>query len=120
MGSTLRVPCLEHVAVPSIVKEFKKNSICLVAATMESKMKSKGPSRKESLSDLPIQYTQMNWRLAAAILFGQEGKGISSDWGNAIHESIFIPMQPPVESLNVAAAASIILYESFRRRAELS
>ncbi len=110
MGSTLRVPCLEHVAIPEIVKELKKNSIDVVAATMENKSKSKAPSR--------IPYTQRNWMLAAAVLFGQEGKGISSEWGSAIQESIFIPMQPPVESLNVASAASIILYESFRRRVE--
>jgi TrmH family RNA methyltransferase len=118
MGSTLRLPCLEHVSVKEIVKELKKNSLLLIAATMEQKAKTKGPSRSQHLSELPTQYTQMNWKMASAILFGQEGKGISGDWGSAIQESIYIPMQPPVESLNVAAAAAIILYESFRRRAE--
>ncbi len=118
MGSTLRLPCLEHLPIRDVVKELRKNSLLLVAATMAVKTKSKSLSRSQRLEELPVLYTQINWKMAAAVLFGQEGKGISEDWGSAIHQSIFIPMQPPVESLNVAVAAAIILYESFRRRAE--
>jgi TrmH family RNA methyltransferase len=120
MGSTLRLPCIEHAPVLEVVRELRKNSILLVAATMAPSIKSKSPSRSQRLGDLPMLYTQMNWKMAAAVLFGQEGKGISKDWDSAIHQSIFVPMQPPVESLNVAAAAAVILYESFRRRAEPS
>jgi tRNA G18 (ribose-2'-O)-methylase SpoU len=120
MGSTLRLPCLEHLTIREITKELGKNSILLVAATLQEKTKSKSPSRNQRLSELPMQYTQLNWKMASAVLFGQEGKGISPEWDAHIHQAIFIPMQPPVESLNVAAAATVILYESFRRRAELS
>ncbi len=120
MGSTLRLPCLEHLTVREITKELSKNSILLVAATLQEKIKTKSPSRSQRLSELPMQYTQLNWKMASAILFGQEGKGISPEWDAHIHQAIFVPMQPPVESLNVAAAAAVILYESFRRRAELS
>jgi TrmH family RNA methyltransferase len=31
-------------------------------------------------------------------------------------EQITIPMQPPVESLNTAVSAAIILYEAFRQK----
>ncbi len=117
MGSTLRMPCLEHLPVKEVVKELKKNSRLLLAATMEVKTKAKEPVRSLRLGEPPVPYTQFNWKMAAAVLFGQEGKGISADW-DSIHQSVFIPMQPPVESLNVSAAAAILLYESFRRRAE--
>jgi TrmH family RNA methyltransferase len=116
MGSTLRLPSLEHLSVRDIVKELRKNNILLVAATMVEKTKGKGPSRSQMLSELPLQYTQLNWKMSAALLFGQEGKGIAEEWDSHIHQSIFVPMQPPVESLNVAAAAAILLYESFRQR----
>jgi TrmH family RNA methyltransferase len=116
MGSTLRLPCLEHVPVRDIVKELRKNTILLVAASMAHKSKSKSPSRSQKLEDLPLQYTHLNWKMSLAILFGQEGKGISEEWESHIHQAIFVPMQPPVESLNVSAAAAILLYESFRQR----
>jgi len=116
MGSTLRLPCLEHVSVRDIVKELRKNTILLVAATVVQKTKGKGISRSQVLSELPLQYTQLNWKMASAILLGQEGRGISDEWDSHIHQAIFVPMQPPVESLNVAAAAALLLYESFRQR----
>jgi RNA methyltransferase, TrmH family len=116
MGSTLRLPCLEHVSVRDIVERLRKSSILLVAATIMQRTKSKSPSRNQRLTELPLQYTQLNWKMASAILFGQEGKGISGEWDSHIHQSIFIPMLPPVESLNVAAAAAVLLYESFRQR----
>jgi TrmH family RNA methyltransferase len=119
MGSSLRLPCLQHISVREIAKELHKNSIYLMASTMLEKNKGKSPSRSQRMKELPQQFTQINWKMAVAILFGGEGQGISADWDSEIQQSIFVPMQPPVESLNVAAAAAVILYESFRRRAEL-
>src|SRR5207302_7665867 len=37
MGSTLRLPCLEHLTIREITKELAKNSILLVAATLHEK-----------------------------------------------------------------------------------
>ena len=34
----------------------------------------------------------------------------------AVHETVTIPMSAPVESLNVAIAAALILYEASRQR----
>ena len=45
--------------------------------------------------------------------------GFSTEWKTAIHQFVHIPMQPSVDSLNVSAAAALLLYESFRKRAEL-
>lgn len=46
-----------------------------------------------------------------AIVLGNEGNGISSDISSLIDENIYINMNESCESLNVAVAASIIMYE---------
>jgi TrmH family RNA methyltransferase len=44
-----------------------------------------------------------------AVCFGQEGSGISEDLLAMSHATVFIPMQGPTESLNVAVAAGIVM-----------
>jgi TrmH family RNA methyltransferase len=46
-----------------------------------------------------------------AIIMGNEGNGISKDVKSLCSNFIYIPMNKDCESLNVAVAASIILYE---------
>jgi TrmH family RNA methyltransferase len=52
----------------------------------------------------------------AAILIGNEGSGLSQDLLDRAQARIAIPMPGPVESLNAAVAASILLYEAARQR----
>jgi TrmH family RNA methyltransferase len=52
----------------------------------------------------------------SAILLGGEGAGIPPELLAQADEQITIPMQPPVESLNVATAAAMILYQAMLRR----
>ncbi len=54
----------------------------------------------------------------SAILFGGEGAGLPQDLLDASDERLTIPMRPPVESLNVAIAAALVLYEAARQRRE--
>jgi tRNA G18 (ribose-2'-O)-methylase SpoU len=53
-----------------------------------------------------------------AIVLGSEGSGISETALATASETVTIPMRPPVESLNVAIAAALILYEASRQREE--
>jgi tRNA G18 (ribose-2'-O)-methylase SpoU len=46
-----------------------------------------------------------------AIVFGSEGHGIPTDVTAACDRKVIIPMRPGVDSLNVAVAAGIFLYE---------
>ena len=50
-------------------------------------------------------------------IFGQEADGVSAGLLSAARR-VTIPMAPTVESLNVAAAASICLFETMRRRGQ--
>jgi TrmH family RNA methyltransferase len=49
-------------------------------------------------------------------LLGSEGKGVSPQWASLANQALRIPMQAGVESLNVASAASVCLYEQWRQR----
>ncbi len=53
----------------------------------------------------------------AAILIGNEGSGLSAELLDRAQSRIAVPMPGPVESLNAAVAASILLYEASRQRA---
>lgn len=52
----------------------------------------------------------------AAVLLGGEGPGLDRTLLESSDERITIPMNGPVESLNVAIAAALILYEASRQR----
>jgi TrmH family RNA methyltransferase len=48
-------------------------------------------------------------------IFGGEGRGLSEETLRKVPLRVSVPMAEGSESLNVAAAAAICLYETFRR-----
>ncbi len=56
------------------------------------------------------------WPEPSAWVFGHEGQGVDADLLARCHSTVRIPQPGGEESLNVAAAAAICLYESMRRR----
>jgi hypothetical protein len=59
---------------------------------------------------------EIDLRGPVAFVFGGEGYGLASDVVEAADERVTIPMQAPVESLNVAVAAALLVYEAARQR----
>jgi tRNA G18 (ribose-2'-O)-methylase SpoU len=57
-----------------------------------------------------------NWQSKTAILIGNEGRGLGEGDLHPCDKVLRIPLHSPVESLNSAIAASVILYESFKQR----
>jgi TrmH family RNA methyltransferase len=51
---------------------------------------------------------------AVALLLGNEGAGVRPELAAQAKRSVSVPLQPGVESLNVAVAAGILLYEVTR------
>jgi TrmH family RNA methyltransferase len=51
-----------------------------------------------------------------AFIFGNEGAGISAPLEAAAHARLAIPMPGKVESLNIAAAAAVCLFERVRQQ----
>jgi tRNA G18 (ribose-2'-O)-methylase SpoU len=52
------------------------------------------------------------WPSRSALLIGSEGPGLSPEWLASADVRVRIPMQPTVDSLNVATAAAIAFYAS--------
>lgn len=61
-------------------------------------------------------YTEIDWTRASALVVGSEPRGLKETETEALDESVSIPMRAPVESLNVAVATAILLYEAARQR----
>jgi len=98
MGSSLRLPISSRGGDPLSAVRRKG---CQLIATV--------PRGGRSLFDVDLTK-------ATAILIGGEGGGLPAELEKSADERITIPMQPPVESLNAAVAAAVILYEARRQR----
>ena len=61
-------------------------------------------------------FSEIDWTTPRAIIIGPEAMGLTREEIGAADESVRIPMQRPVESLNAAVACGIILYEAVRQR----
>jgi TrmH family RNA methyltransferase len=102
MGSALRLPVDRVNDVERAVAEARSNG-CRVIAT--------APRGGQSVFDIDM-------RAATAVLIGGEGAGLPPALIAAADERITIPMQAPVESLNAAVTAAIVVYEARRQRQE--
>jgi TrmH family RNA methyltransferase len=64
----------------------------------------------------PSSFWKVDISGPAAILLGQEGGGLPEEWRAQADGALTIPMAPKIDSLNVAMAAGLIVYEAFRQR----
>lgn len=58
-----------------------------------------------------ISYDKMSLKEKNAIIFGNEGHGVSNDLINIANEKLIIPIYGKAESLNVGIAAGVFLYK---------
>jgi RNA methyltransferase, TrmH family len=58
----------------------------------------------------------INWRGRVLVFVGGEGPGLTPEVIAACDDRVSIPMEPPVESLNVAVAGALLVYEARRQR----
>lgn len=61
-------------------------------------------------------YHAQDYRGALGFVFGREGEGLPPLVAARLHTNVSIPMRHGVESLNVAAAAAVVLFEAARQR----
>ena len=60
-------------------------------------------------------YTSIDWKQPRLLIFGSEGHGLSEEQLRVVEDQIRIPMKNGVESLNVAVACGILLFEAGRQ-----
>jgi len=100
MGSALRLP-LQRVDDAAAAAADARRHGCRIVATV--------PRNGRSLFDVDL-------RPATAVLIGGEGPGLAESIVAAADERVTIPMETPVESLNAAVAAALVVYEARRQR----
>ena len=61
-------------------------------------------------------YTDVDLRGPVAIVVGNEAGGLSAAWSASDVTAVRLPMLGDADSLNVSAAAAILLYEARRQR----
>src|SRR5947207_1569760 len=64
----------------------------------------------------PKSYLDLDYSVACALVLGGEGRGIHRLAREACDDLARIPLAGPVQSLNVSAAAAVVLYEAVRQR----
>jgi TrmH family RNA methyltransferase len=91
----------------------------VVAASEEellSRLESLGIRTLAGVADRGVSAAECDLAGPAALLIGNEGRGLSPELLKRADERITIPCPGPVESLNAAIAGSILLYEASRQR----
>ncbi len=68
-----------------------------------------------TLPNATLTYWEIDWRKPSLILLGNEGAGLSAELAAMADQQVKIPLNPGVESLNVAIAAALMLYEAQRQ-----
>ena len=96
MGAQFALALYEHADLVLIARELK----FLVATSLEA---------QQSIYDLDLSGP-------VAFVFGNEGAGLSVELLDSATHQVKIPMPGKVESLNVAAAAAVCLFECVRQR----
>jgi len=60
-------------------------------------------------------YLEVDWRQPRLLVFGSEAHGLSAVEKEQIGESLIVPMENDVESLNLAVSCAVILFEAKRQ-----
>lgn len=100
MGSMFHLPVVERVDHEALISLLEEKGIALLATSL----------------DAARSYFTIDFKQPAAIVFGNEGQGVSRVLLDKAKERIYIPILGRAESLNVAASAAVILYEAVRQR----
>ena len=86
----------------------------LTASVGEAKLA--GMQVVATLPTAELSYWQVDWHRPSVILLGNEGAGLSNQLASLADLQVRIPLSSGVESLNVAIAAALLLYEAKRQR----
>jgi TrmH family RNA methyltransferase len=67
--------------------------------------------------EAPEPYWRADYTGAVAVVVGSERHGVGEAWRAAAAQTVAIPHPGPADSLNVAVAAGVVLFEAARQRA---
>ena len=99
VGAVFRLPCAT-ARTARVLAWLRRREIRIVATT---------PAAAKP-------YWGSTYRNAIAVVFGSERHGLPRVWLDAADERVAVPAHGPVDSLNVAVAAGVVLCEAARAR----
>jgi len=100
MGAVFQLPVVHSKNLQASLKELRALGTTIVAADPKGEM--------------PIE--KMDFRRASCIVFGNEEAGVTARVLNVCDHRVSIPMRNRTDSLNVANASAVFLYEANRQR----
>ena len=104
MGAVFNLPIITNVHHEELLEVCHDNELSLVATVLD---------------ETAIRHYLADYVSPCAIVFGNEGNGVSDNMLQDADKKVYIPMSGQAESLNVSAAVAILLYEAFRQRSIL-
>lgn len=103
MGSAFRLPVVTGETGPEVLREAADRGFSILAA--------------DGLGAVP--FLEVDWRGPLALVLGNEGRGVDPELMGLCQKRVTIPMAGQVESLNVATAGAVLLFEAARQRTGL-
>ena len=101
MGAIFRVNIIETDNLEKSIEEIKQNKFKVVTTSLQT---------DKSIYDIQLKNV--------AIVIGNEANGVSKEIMDLADEKAIIPMKGKTESLNVAVATGVVLYEYVRQNIE--
>ncbi|KIO46769.1 MULTISPECIES: 23S rRNA (guanosine(2251)-2'-O)-methyltransferase RlmB [Porphyromonadaceae] len=99
-GALYHLPVCREQNLKKVIKELKRRGMMVYAASEKGEK----------------YYTEVDMKEGCVIIMGSEDTGIDEELLRHAHEQIKIPQKGDIESLNVSAAAAVVLYEAVRQR----
>lgn len=101
-GAIFHIAFFESHNTEALIKQLKKGGVNVIGAD---------PGANKS-------YFDVNFKESFAVIIGNEGAGVRHNLLDFCDETVEIPMDKGIESLNAAVSASVILFEASRQRAK--
>lgn len=99
-GSAFRMPIRRFPSFIEALDNLRSRGIRSIAASQNAGM----------------AYDRVDWKMPSALVLGSEGKGFAESEIKMVDQTVRIPMMGRIESLNVATAAAVCLFEAARQR----
>lgn len=115
MGSALRLPIATDVHRAEVVKLCRDRRIALIG-TRTSPLRLPVMIEDAARAEKTRAYTDADLSAPLAFILGREASGITEEAAADADQFVYIPMNAHTESLNVSAAAAVLLYEAARQR----
>jgi TrmH family RNA methyltransferase len=100
MGSAFRLPHLRGGPIDQVLDALEARGIAVLATAADGERR----------------YDEADLRGPVALVVGGEGAGLSAAVRERAAARLRIPLEEPVESLNVGVAAALVLFEAARQR----